>query len=165
MVAGGGVEPPTRGFSDPCSTAELPSHISLRVGGPGRTRTDDCGIKRPDFYLLKYGSALRELVDPEGFEPPTPGLRIRRSNPLSYRSVISLRFILSFDSQTGAPGGTRTLAERLRKPFPDSGWPGADDKQGGQRVPSGRSPPCLSNWGDGWDSNPLPPGSQPGTHT
>lgn len=26
MVPGGGIEPPTQGFSVPCSTAELPGH-------------------------------------------------------------------------------------------------------------------------------------------
>lgn len=32
VVPGGGIEPPTQGFSIPCSTPELPGRVSLKRG-------------------------------------------------------------------------------------------------------------------------------------
>ena len=49
-------------------------------------------IKRPSFCRQSF-----YLVPPEGFEPPTCGIEAHRSNPLSYRGVPKLNYIL-YDS-------------------------------------------------------------------
>ena len=57
MVPGGGIEPPTRGFSIRCSTPELPGHSLRRRGFK----------KRPGEQMSgRYGVALREWQEGKG---------------------------------------------------------------------------------------------------
>lgn len=64
MVAGEGIAPPTQGFSDPCSTTELPSRVAARRKGfAGRCQNHSIRI------LVREG-----VVDPDG----TRGAACRR---------------------------------------------------------------------------------------
>ena len=70
MVPGGGIEPPTRGFSIHCSTPELPGHGSRRAmpssgcgvlcGGGGLVQTDFAHFSPQAEILRKNGGVPRD---------------------------------------------------------------------------------------------------------
>lgn len=74
-----GFEPPTPAASRRCSTKL--SYCAICVGG--RIRTYDA----EDFTLALYRAELhRQMVEPEGFEPPTSSLPAKRSTLGATRS-------------------------------------------------------------------------------
>ena len=72
-----GLEPPTGGFGDRCSTklSYAPVINNYRSYTPGATRTPDTRFRKPLLYPLSY----RGLVEIGGLEPPTSAMRTRRS--------------------------------------------------------------------------------------
>lgn len=75
MVPKAGIEPATRGSSNPCSTPELP-----RLGESGRNRTFNRLLKREMLCQLSY----RSMAEGEGLEPPGPfGLAVFKTGSLA----------------------------------------------------------------------------------
>lgn len=71
MVGRGGFAPPTRGFSDPCSTPELPTH---------ETREPAFVVVAPDgFQPPRYAPVHSGRLEIQ--RPPTPDVRIARGYP------------------------------------------------------------------------------------
>lgn len=71
VVGRGGLAPPTRGFSDPCSTPELPTH---------ETREPAFVVVAPDgFQPSRYAPVHSGRLEIQ--RPPTPDVRIARGYP------------------------------------------------------------------------------------
>ena len=150
MVARDGVEPPTRGFSVPCSTywATEP-YIKMAVS----TGLEPAISSVTDWHVNHYTTRPIKMVAEEGFEPSTSGLWARRATSCSTPRFKWRR------KQDSNPRALSRLSVFKTDPFSrtwvflrilncmlfESWW----TRQDSNLRPPGYEPEALTNWATG----------------